>query len=41
MADPLRAYMPIQQLAQAGIKVEEFPETVANTTNMGETLFSL
>lgn len=41
LADPLRAYMPIQQLAQAGIKVEEFPETVANTTNMGETLFSL
>lgn len=40
-ADPLRAYPLIQQLAQAGIKVEEFPETVANRTKIGETLFSL
>ena len=37
----MRAYPLIQQLAQAGIKVEEFPETVANRTKIGETLFSL
>lgn len=40
LADPLQAYLLIQQLAQAGIKVEEFPQTVG-TTKMGETLFSL
>jgi phage terminase large subunit-like protein len=31
----------IQQLQQIGIKVQEFPQTVSNTTKMGETLFSL
>jgi phage terminase large subunit-like protein len=40
-ADPSQCFLLIQQLQQVGIKVKEFPQTVANTTKMGETLFSL
>lgn len=40
-ADPSQCFLLIQQLQNVGIHVQEFPQTVANTTNMGETLFSL
>ena len=40
-ADPSQCFLLIQQLQQIGIKVQEFPQTVSNTTKMGETLFSL
>jgi phage terminase large subunit-like protein len=40
-ADPSQCFLLIQQLSQAGIKVQEFSQTLANTVKMGETLFSL
>jgi phage terminase large subunit-like protein len=39
-ADPSQCFLLIQQLAKEGIAITEFPQTVANTVKMGETLFS-
>ena len=40
VADPSQAFMLMQQLAQEGIIVTEFPQTTNNTIRMGETLFA-
>ena len=40
-ADPSQCFLLIQQLQNVNIQVQEFPQTVANTIKMGETLFSL
>ncbi len=39
-ADPYQAMQMIQELQAEGLPIEEFPQTVANTTIMGESLFS-
>lgn len=42
LADPYQAMQMLQSLRlKFGAAVEEFPQTVANTTQMGETLYSL
>jgi phage terminase large subunit-like protein len=40
LADPSQCFLLIQQLGKKGITITEFPQTVANTVKMGETLFS-
>jgi phage terminase large subunit-like protein len=39
LADPWQAMGSIQRLQAAGVPIEEFPQTVANTTRMGQTLY--
>lgn len=39
--DPWQAYGSIQKLKAVGVPIEEFPQTVANCTRMGQTLFDM
>jgi phage terminase large subunit-like protein len=39
--DPSQAYLLASQLAQKGITVKEFPQTIPNLTRMGGSLYSL
>jgi phage terminase large subunit-like protein len=41
LADPWQAYGSIQRLKGAGVPIEEFPQTVGNTTRMGQALYDL
>ena len=40
-ADPYQMHRSLVTLKAAGVAVEEFPQTVANTVRMGQTLFEL
>lgn len=39
--DPWQAMQMIQRLKRAGVPIEEFPQTVSNTTRMAQTLYDL
>jgi phage terminase large subunit-like protein len=41
VVDPWQAARSIQTLMRAGLRIEEFPQTVANTTRMGQALYDL
>ncbi len=41
LIDPWQAYGTIQKLKAAGVPIEEFSQTVANTTRMGQALYDL
>jgi len=41
IADPYQLHRSIMTLQNAGLPIEEYPQTVANTTKMGGTLFDL
>ncbi|MEW6325829.1 MAG: hypothetical protein AB1515_10645, partial [Nitrospirota bacterium] len=41
LVDPFQMARSIATLKARGLRIEEFPQTVANTTRMGETLFDL
>ena len=41
LADPFQLHRSIMTLKAAGIRIEEFPQTPANTTRMGQELFDL
>ncbi len=41
LCDPYQLHRSITTLKAAGLPVEEFPQTSANTTRMGQTLFDL
>ncbi len=41
LCDPYQLHRSIMTLQAAGLPIEEFPQTTANTTRMGQTLFDL
>ena len=41
LVDPWQAYSSIQRLKAAGLPTEEFPQTVSNTTRMGQVMYDL
>lgn len=41
LVDPWQAARSIQTLKTAGLPIEEFPQTVANTTRMAQTMYDL
>jgi phage terminase large subunit-like protein len=41
LCDPYQLHRSITTLEAAGLPIEEFPQTTANTTRMGQTLFDL
>ena len=41
MHDPYQCHRTITTLQRAGLPIIEYPQTTANTTRMGQTLFDL
>ena len=41
LCDPYQLHRSITTLKEAGLKIREFPQTIGNTTLMGQTLFDL
>jgi hypothetical protein len=41
LCDPYQLHRTITTLKNAGLKIQEFPQTTGNTTLMGQTLFDL
>lgn len=41
LVDPWQAYSSIQRLRAVGLPIEEFPQTVSNTTRMGQVMYDL
>jgi phage terminase large subunit-like protein len=41
LVDPYQAHQMITRLKAAGVRIEEFPQTVANTVRMGQSIYDL